>query len=109
MSEVPTILWDGKTGKEYKYLIYPIGTTFKRVAGNYVFTKETKPHEWKPIYVGETDNLEQRLTANHEKLPCVKKHGGTHVHVHTSSDDTTIRQKEESDIRDKWNPPCNLE
>ncbi len=102
-------MWSGVSGREYKYWIYPIGTSFKPVAGNYIFAKETKPHEWTPIYVGETDNLERRLTPNHGKMPCVKRYGGTHVHTHTSSDDDETRRVEEADIRDKWNPPCNLE
>ena len=104
-----TINWDGKSGKEHKYWIYPIGTTFEPAAGNYVFAKETEPHHWTPIYVGETDNLQRRLTTNHEKTPCINRHGGTHVHTHTSSDNQAVRREEEADIRDKWNPPCNLE
>ena len=109
MADDLTILWDGKSGKEYKYWIHPIGTSFKPVAGNYIFAKETKPNTWSPIYVGETDNLERRLTFNHEKMPCVKRYGGAHVHTHTSSDDEATRRNEEADIGDKWNPPCNLE
>ena len=109
MEDERIIMWSGISGKEYKYWIYPIGMSFNPVVGNYIFAKETKPNTWTPIYVGETDNLQRRLTSNHEKTPCVKRYGGTHVHTHTSSDDDTVRRNEEADIRDKWNPPCNLE
>lgn len=109
MTDTPMILWSGKSGTEYRYLIFPIGATFKPVAGNYIFTRQTENGRFRPIYIGETDNLEKRLTTNHEKMPCINRHGGTHIHVHTSSGDVIARQKEESDIRDKWNPPCNLE
>lgn len=109
MADELTIMWSGISGKEYKYWIQPIGTSFKPVAGNYIFAEETKPHEWTPIYVGETDSLQRRLTPNHEKMPCIKRYGGTHVHTHTSSDDEATRLNEEADIRDKLNPPCNLE
>ncbi len=109
MAEERTIMWSGASGKEYKYWIFLIGTSFKPVPGNYIFAKETKPNTWTPIYVGETDNLQRRLTSNHEKMPCVKRNAGTHVHSHTSSDDASVRQKEEADIIEKWNPPCNLE
>jgi hypothetical protein len=101
-------MWPGASGKEYKYWIHQIGTTFKDEPGNYVFAKETSPGKWTPIYIGETESLEDRH-ANHEKMPCVKRHGGTHIHAHTSSTDAAIRRAEESDLLDKWDPPCNKE
>jgi hypothetical protein len=111
MADERTIMWSGISGEKFKYWIHPIGTSYKEVPGNYIFAKETSPNNWTPIYVGETDNLDRRLgnPNEHEKLPCVRRHGGTHIHSHTSVDNSAIRRKEESDIRDKWNPPCNLE
>ena len=109
MANEPEIMWSGVSGQEYKYWINPIGASFKRVAGNYIFAKKTKANTWTPIYIGETDSLQRRLTPNHEKMRCVERYGGTHVHTHTGNDDEAIRRNEEADIRDKWNPPCNLE
>jgi len=109
MAETPTMNWEGKSGKKYPYYVYPIGTTFQPIAGNYIFAKETEPNTWAPLYVGETDNLQERLTPYHEKMPCVEHNGGTHVHVHNGTHDDTTRQDEEADIRERWNPPCNLE
>ncbi len=103
-----TIMWTGASGTKYKYRIYPIGTTFKNVPGNYIFAKESSPGHWSPVYIGETESLKDRLS-NHEKMPCVQRHGGTHVHVHTSSSDVTDRTAEESDLLAKWDPPCNKE
>lgn len=40
MTDVPRINWPGKSGEQYQYWIYPIGTAFKEVPGNYVFAKE---------------------------------------------------------------------
>jgi hypothetical protein len=109
MAEAPTYNWEGKSGKKYPYYVYPIGTSFKPISGNYIFAKPAASNTWDPLYVGETDNLEQRLTPNHEKMPCVKRYGGTHVHVHNGSHDKATRRDEEADIREKWEPPCNLE
>ncbi len=112
MADEGTIMWTGVSDQKYEYWIYRIGASFKSEPGNYIFAKVTKSTEskyWTPLYVGETDDLNRRLTPNHEKMPCVKRNGGTHVHVHISSKDEATRQKEEADIRDKWNPPCNLE
>ena len=103
-----TIMWPGASGTKYKYWIHSINTSFKDMPGNYIFAKETSPSKWSPIYIGETDSLEKRFS-NHEKMPCVKRHGGTHVHAHTSSSGEQARRAEESDLLAKWDPPCNKE
>lgn len=103
-----TILWSGASNKQYKYWIYDVNTSFKDEPGNYIYAKESSPGRWSPIYIGETESLEDRLS-NHPKLPCIRRHGGTHVHVHISSSDEEVRRAEEADLLEKWNPPCNKE
>jgi len=73
--------------------------------GNYVFAKETKTESFVPIYIGETGDLSERFN-NHHKMPCIRQHGATHIHVHTSSSFVSVRRVEESDLNDKWNPVC---
>ena len=101
-----TIMWPGASGKKYKYRIYPLNTSFEDSPGNYIFAKETSIGRWKPIYIGETDSLQDRLS-NHEKMPCVKRHGGTHVHVHTDPSEEELRRAEELDLLANWGPSCN--
>jgi len=101
-----TIMWPGASGTKYKYWIHPINASFKDSPGNYIFAKETSPDRWTPIYIGETDSLKDRLS-NHEKMPCVKRYGGTHIHAHISTADEKVRRAEESDLLAKWDPPCN--
>lgn len=112
MPEARKIKWQGKSGKSYEYRIYPMGTTFKAEPGNYVFAKETKPKTWAAIYVGESSNLDERVGSgldNHEKLPCAKREGATHVHVKLTSGGVAARRAEEEDIREAHDPPCNKE
>ena len=106
MSEAPTIMWAGQSGKEYKYWVYPIGTSFKEEAGNYIFARETKPASWSPCYIGQTENLNQRL-GDHEKETCAKRHGATHIHAHLTDGGEAVRRAEEADLIAKWTPPCN--
>jgi len=103
-----TIMWPGASGKEYKYWIAPIDSSFKDEPGNYIFAKETSPGQWTPIYIGETVSLRDSLS-NHDKLPCVKRHGGTRIHTHTAAGRQAVRRAEESDLLAKWDPPCNKE
>lgn len=100
-----TIEWEGASGKKYKYLIYPLGTKFMPVGGNYIFAKETTPHTWSPVYIGETGDLSTRFDAHH-KAACIAKNGATAIHVHRN-DSHADRLAEEADLLAKWNTSCN--
>lgn len=106
MSAAPTINWPGQSGKKYQYQIYPIGTSFKEEAGSYIYAKEASPEHWSPCYIGQTENLNQRLR-NHEKEACAKKNGATHIHAHLNNKSEADRKAEEKDLIQKWKPPCN--
>jgi hypothetical protein len=103
-----TIMWPGKSGREYKYWIHAIDTSFKDEPGNYIFAKQISPGKWAPVYIGETESLRDRL-ANHDKRSCVMRHGGTHVHAHTTSGGQNVRRDEEADLIARWDTPCNKE
>ena len=105
MADAPTILWPGKSGKEYKYSIYPINTELRDSPGNYIFAKETKPGHWYPVYIGQTNSLKTRLSG-HEKEACSKRNGATHIHAHTSGGEAE-RLAEEKDLITRWQPACN--
>jgi hypothetical protein len=100
------ISWPGASGRTYEYEIFDGNTTFRPVAGNYVFAREVKPGHWKPIYIGETGDLSTRFDGHH-KAKDILSHGATHIHVHVSSADRQLRLNEESDLVRKWSPPCN--
>ena len=106
MSSEGNIKWPGASGSSYDYQIYKIGTEFKNVPGNYIFAKETSQSRWTPIYIGETSNLSERFD-DHHKMPCIRRHGSTHIHVHTSSSNANVRRTEESDLLAAWNTTCN--
>ena len=102
---VETIDWEGLSGQRYTYGIYPISETFKAAAGNYIFAKETAPGRFRPIYIGQTENLNERLE-NHHKESCARRHGATHIHAHLNSVKAD-RLREERDLIAMWNPVCN--
>lgn len=98
--------WIGQSDTKYHYWIYPIDTTFDAVLGNYIFAKEIRSQEFIPIYIGETGDLSERFD-DHHAMPCIRRNGATHIHVHKSSEDQEVRRAEESDLIAKWNPVCN--
>ena len=103
------ITWKGKSGTEYKYSIHAIGTSFKDQPGNYMFIKETQPGRFRPIYIGETGSLADRLNEpdSHHKRPCTKREGATHVCAHINKGGEKARRDEESDLVAAYQPPCN--
>lgn len=106
MAEENTIIWAGKSGREYKYWINPLSEidTFKAEPGNYIFARSS-PDGWYAVYVGETEDLSERFDGHH-KMPCIER-SATHIHAHTSSRDASVRRAEEADIIARWNPSCN--
>lgn len=97
--------WTGASGKIYEYEMYPIGTNWNDVPGNYIFAKESSPHTWEAIYIGETMSFKDRLP-NHNELPCIQRNGGTHIHIHINRGSRT-RLDEEADLLANNATPCN--
>jgi len=101
-----TVFCSGKSGREYKYWVYPLGSPFEAVPGNYCFVKEAKPQDYQPVYFGESKDLSERFDSHH-KMRCLKENGVTHIHAHKSRDDKQVRLTEAADLVSKWHPPCN--
>jgi hypothetical protein len=73
-----------------------------------VYAKQTKPHVWTPIYIGQTSNLNERQQGHHKK-DCLDAHGATHVHIYFNSGGESVRLAIEADLIEKWQPPCNTQ
>lgn len=106
MSEAQKINWPGKSGNQYEYLSYAIGTPFNDVPGNYIYAKPNGMGKWKACYIGQTDSLGRRL-ADHEREACAKRQGATHIHVHGDGKGELARKAEEKDLILNCQPPCN--
>ena len=105
MADELTMDCPGQSGKTYHYWIYTIGTKMYEEPGNYIFVKQTEPNKWTPLYIGQTGNLNERLS-DHEMLPCVRQKGGTHICTHTSTKGEDLRRAEETDLINKWGQKC---
>ncbi len=104
----PKVEWSGVSGTKYSYWAYPIGTTLQEAAGNYIFARETVTGRWVACYVGQTENLNQRL-GDHEKEACAKRNGATQIHAHLTTGGEAVRKREEEDLIKGHKPPCNVQ
>ena len=102
------IEWEGKSGTKYKYWITSLSATFKAEPGNYIFAREGPPNNFEAVYIGETGDLNRRLNVDdHEKIPCTRENGATHIFTHTNDRGEESRKAEETDLINKWSTPCN--
>jgi len=107
MTESGTIMWRGRSGREYKYYsVYKIGAELDAAPGNYIFAEESGPDNFLPIYIGQTSDLSERFE-NHDAMPCIKCNRATHIHVHRSNGGEKARLAEVSDLIGRWLTPCN--
>jgi len=98
-------IWTGASGKKYEYEIFPIGTDWNDVSGNYIFARQSSPTRWLSVYIGETESFKNRLP-NHNELPCIRRNDGTHIHAHINRD-SLARLAEETDLLNNNSSPCN--
>ena len=100
-----TINWNGKSGKQYTYTIFPIDTNFTDAAGNYVFMKELENGYYEPIYFGITNSFKDRFDTHHA-WRCISGQGATHIGVHGNSRQAD-REAEELDLLNNYTTVCN--
>jgi hypothetical protein len=98
--------WPGQSGKEYPYQVYSLDSSFKPIAANYIYAKESETGYWIPLYIAQTRNLNQRLEDS-EKQGLAMQNGATHILVHISDQSQAARCSEEEDLILRWQPACN--
>ncbi len=103
-----TINWPGESGAKYRYWFVDIEATIQAVSGNYMFVKKVSATGWVPVYIGESENLADRLP-NHDRWNDAKRAGATHVMAHTTPTGESARMKEEKDLIQRWSPPLNVQ
>jgi hypothetical protein len=102
-----TIHFKGKSGTQYKFWIHPLDCSFKEVPGVYGWLKETAPGTFRPVYFGQTQDLNDRHSGGHHKEDAVLRAGATHICAHTTSGTPAQRVLEERDLIENYKPDFN--
>jgi excinuclease UvrABC nuclease subunit len=108
MSNASTLDLTGSSGKKYKFYVYELGTSFKKVGGVYAITKRTSSqgsNSHSVIYIGKTDDLSERFD-NHHKQDCVDKNGANRICVRQVESEAD-RDSIEKDLIKNYQPKCN--
>lgn len=106
------VYWTGASGCNRVMNLCSYGLPFYPTGGVYIFCKPTPglSGRWLPIYVGETENFNDRLNANllkHHRWNCIQRHGATKVCVVDIAGGKAIRVAVETDLRKSLDPICN--
>lgn len=109
MADLGTVTFQGQSGRQYEFHIYPPDTTFRAVGAVYLmahrYPKPDSGHYVTPIYFGETGSLPERF-ANHHRQACFDRNNVNCVAIHQDADAESRRAKETDLIR-RWDPTCN--
>ena len=100
------VKWRGRSNHIYDFALHNMDYDFRDTAACYIFTKARNDGRWAPIYVGQTQNLKERLAA-HRSSPCIVRHGATHVCVYTTDmENDQYRRLVERDLLRRLKPAC---
>ena len=74
MTAVDTTTLTGRSGKQYRFMIFPRITTFQAKPGVYVMGRAAGGQRYEFCFVGQTDDLSKRPLSP-EKQSCFKRFG----------------------------------
>ncbi len=105
-----TATWTGISGKKYGMQVCIFGREFYKNPGVYVFCKLGIDGRWSAIYIGETEDFNDRLNTNlaqHHRWACIQREGATRVCTLGVTGGKLARTDIETDLRQSNDPPCN--
>ncbi len=106
MGDLGIHIWTGQSGQKYRYTVYMFGTAFGPGPANYIFAHESRPGQYIPVFIGQTEDLSEPFD-DHVARECMKQKRVTHIHVRHTDAREELRRAERSDLISACNPPCN--
>ena len=100
-------LWTAADGTRYTYKVFRPDAAWNHVPANYIFATGTLITGWKPLYIGQTGDLSNRMGPGHPAWETAREMGMTHIHAHTSNPDEAVRRLEESNLIRHYKPALN--
>jgi hypothetical protein len=107
ISNETKLLFTSKSGHQYEFYRYPLNVTFKAVPGIYIWVKQTKPGSYRPLYIGQSQDLSDRHSGGHHKEDDVRLGGATHICALATSGTPAQRLLQERDLIESYKPDFN--
>jgi hypothetical protein len=109
MPALGRFVFKGKSGKSYRFKVYPLGTRFRKISGVYVIASRLPGtnggHRLVALYVGHTEDFSQPFSQHHKAQQFTER-GATCVCLQ-SDDVEESRLAKERDLIAGLHPACN--
>jgi len=103
--------WIGDSGKVYRMQLCEFGRAFSTNPGVYIFCKHDVHGRWAQIYVGETEDFNDRLNVNLANHPCwgciIQLKRATNVCCLVLHGGKAVRTAIQTDLLAALDPPCH--
>ncbi len=109
MASLGKTSFKGRSGRQYRFRVFPWGTRFRKVSGVYVVAHRARGNDGglrhTILYVGHTADFSQPFD-QHRKARELAEHGANCICVQSDGSETS-RQEKQQDLIDALKPECN--
>jgi hypothetical protein len=109
MASLGKAIFKGRSGKPYRFKVFPLSTRFRKISGIYVVATRAQvtdgKHRHTVIYVGHTEDFSLPL-AKHRKAGDFAQQGANCICVQ-SDKSAESRLEKERDLIAAFSPKCN--
>jgi hypothetical protein len=109
MASLGKATFKSKTGNQYQFKVFPLGTRFRKISGVYMIAYRAHGsqggHRHKVLYVGNTEDFSQPF-ATHRKAQDLMRLGANCICVQSDKSEKSRQEKERALIA-AFSPACN--
>ena len=109
MASLGRTSFKGRSGKQYRFKVFPLGTRFRKISGVYVVANRDQGadggHRHTVLYVGHTEDFSQPFD-KHRKAQDLAQHGANCICVQSDGSEES-RMEKELDLIAAFSPECN--
>lgn len=99
----------GRSGKKYRFKVYPLCTRIRKIPGLYVIASRSHDaltgHKHEVLYVGQTEDLSQPFDKHHKAVE-FERYGANCICLHADESENS-RVVKEQDLVTAMHPVCN--
>lgn len=109
----PRVAWRGASNRLVDMQACQIDWDWVPAQGLYIFATPISQESWRPLYVGQTDNLKRRMSEyrsdqNGKWFTALRQFGNVFVHAVLTFGNENDRKLIEQDLIARLNPPLNV-
>ena len=109
MASLGKTAFKGRSGKQYRFRVFPLGTRFRKISGVYVIATRGQDADGgqrhKILYVGHTEDFSQPFDKHH-KAEAFAQCGANCICVQSDKSEESQLEKEQ-DLIAQFSPKCN--